>query len=93
MAKHQGENPYLYGLHDKGGQEHLVFNGEARGWAMDRDGQFEADRAAEPAIDRTALEALISSANQYLTFTCTPWGSGVRVGIDRNLDGILDGDE
>jgi len=70
-----------------------VINGEARGWAMDRDGQFQADRAAQPAIDRTALEALISSSNQYLTFTCTPWGSGVRVGIDRDLDGTLDGDE
>jgi len=67
--------------------------GEMRGWVMDRSGQFRPDRAAEPAIDRTSLEALITAPDQYLTFLCTPWGSGTRIGIDRNLDGILNGDE
>jgi hypothetical protein len=28
-----------------------------------------------------------------VTFTCVPPGSGVRAGIDRDLDGALDGDE
>jgi hypothetical protein len=28
-----------------------------------------------------------------LTYTCTPPGSGQRIGIDRDLDGVLDGDE
>ena len=28
-----------------------------------------------------------------LTYTCTPPGSGVRIGIDRDEDGVLDGDE
>jgi hypothetical protein len=28
-----------------------------------------------------------------LTFTAVPPGSGVRIGIDRDLDGVLDGDE
>jgi hypothetical protein len=28
-----------------------------------------------------------------LTYTCTPPGSGVRMGIDHDEDGILDGDE
>ena len=70
-----------------------VINGVARGWAMGRDGLFQPDRAAEPTLDLAALEALISSPNQSLTFTCTPWGSGERIGIDRDLDEILDGDE
>jgi hypothetical protein len=28
-----------------------------------------------------------------LTYTCAPPGSGVRIGIDRDEDGVLDGDE
>jgi hypothetical protein len=70
-----------------------VVNGAARGWSMDRDGQFVADRAGEAAIGRSALEALVNGPGEYLTFTCTPWGSGRRIGIDRDLDGVLDGDE
>jgi YVTN family beta-propeller protein len=70
-----------------------VVGGAARGWTMDRNGQFQPDRAAEPSLDRAAIEALITQPDQYLTFTCSPWGSGMRIGVDRDLDGILDGDE
>jgi len=28
-----------------------------------------------------------------LTYTCVPPGSGVRIGLDRDEDGFLDGDE
>jgi hypothetical protein len=28
-----------------------------------------------------------------LTYICTPPGSGVRIGLDRDLDGPLDGDK
>jgi len=28
-----------------------------------------------------------------LTYTCVPPGAGRRIGIDRDLDGVLDGDE
>ena len=68
-------------------------DGAARGWSMDRAGLFTPDRAGEVAVDRTALEALVNGADEYLTFMCTPWGSGRRIGIDRDLDGVLDGDE
>lgn len=70
-----------------------VVDAAARGWSMDRTGQFISDRAGETAIDRSTLEALINEPGEYLTFTCTPWGSGRRTGIDRDLDGVLDGDE
>jgi len=35
MPLHKGENPYIYGLHDKGG-EHLMIapGGEAKGWVL-----------------------------------------------------------
>jgi hypothetical protein len=70
-----------------------VVDGAARGWSMGRDGLFTAYRAGEAALDRSALEARVNAPDEYLTFTCTPWGSGRRIGVDRNLDGILDGDE
>ena len=70
-----------------------VVDGAARSWAMNRSGQFRSDRATEPVIGRTTLQAMITGPGQYLTFTCTPWGSGTRIGIDRDLDGVLDGDE
>jgi hypothetical protein len=70
-----------------------VIGGEARGWLMARTAGFRSDKAAEPPLDRATLEGLITGPGQYLTFTCTPWGSGPRIGIDRDSDGILDGDE
>ncbi len=70
-----------------------VLAGVARGFAMGRDGLFVADRATQPAADRAALEAQLAGPGDYLTFTCAPWGSGTRIGIDRDLDGILDGDQ
>jgi len=70
-----------------------IVAGSARGWTMNRNAQFQSDRAAEPTIGRADLEALVTAPGQYLTFTCTPWGSGTRIGIDRDLDAVLDGDE
>ena len=60
---------------------------------MARTAEFQSDKATDPPIDRAALEALITGPDQYLTVMCTPWGSGTRVGIDRDSDGVLDGDE
>jgi hypothetical protein len=60
---------------------------------MARTNQFQSDKAVEPLLDRVDLEALITAPGQSLTFMCTPWGSGTRIGIDRDSDGILDGDE
>jgi hypothetical protein len=70
-----------------------VINDESRGWAMARSGEFQSDRAADPPLGRDALESLLAGTDQTLTFMCAPWGSGIRIGIDRDLDGVLDGDE
>ena len=70
-----------------------VINDEARGWVMLQDGSFQPDRASDPNMTRTELEALLVAANDRLTFMCTPWGSGNRIGIDRNEDGTRNGDE
>jgi hypothetical protein len=34
MALHKGENEYIYGLHDRGGERLLVENGVAKGWVL-----------------------------------------------------------
>ena len=68
--------------------------GEPRGWLYQPGAaQFQPDRAGEPPLARAALLALAESAGQELTFTAVPTGSGPRAGIDRDLDGVLDGDD
>ena len=68
-----------------------VLGGEARGWYATADGRLQGDRAADAAIDPTVLHA--AAAGAPLTYTCVPPGSGVRLGIDRDGDGVFDGDE
>ena len=70
-----------------------VVDGEARGWLNVGGNDFESDKAAEPIWTRTDLEAAAAFADQPLTFTCVPPGSGRRMGIDRDRDRSLDGDD
>jgi hypothetical protein len=70
-----------------------VIAGETMAWSMDRDGDFRPDRAAAPDLDAAALTGLVEAADDRLTWMCTPWGSGERIGIDRDLDGTRDADE
>jgi hypothetical protein len=55
-------------------------------------GQWKSDIAAEAPRSTSALIAL-ASAGHELTLTGVPPGSGQRIGIDRDRDGFLDGDE
>ncbi|HYC01268.1 MAG TPA: hypothetical protein VEC57_19200 [Candidatus Limnocylindrales bacterium] len=65
---------------------------EARGWVFSS-GSFTSDRASEGTISDASLRALANTAGQEITYTCTPLGSGVRAGIDRDEDGYRDRDE
>jgi hypothetical protein len=56
-------------------------------------GTFKSDSASAGNITATALRALVNAPNEHLTLTCAPLGSGVRIGIDRDLDGVLDADD
>jgi DNA-binding beta-propeller fold protein YncE len=68
--------------------------GEQRGWRMSSvSGAFLPDKAADATRTDLQLRALANTPGQELTYTCAPPGSGIRMGIDRDLDGILDGDE
>ncbi|WP_437573480.1 hypothetical protein [Sorangium sp. So ce887] len=56
-------------------------------------GQFAGDRQLLDAIPDTLLRLLVALPGSALTYTCAPPGSGERMGVDRDLDGHLDGDE
>ena len=57
-------------------------------------GMFMGDRESAPPIPDAELRLLPSLMNgRELTYTAVPPGSGMRIGIDRDGDGHLDGDE
>jgi DNA-binding beta-propeller fold protein YncE len=73
------------------GECDLVVHGNVEG--VDRgylyiNGKFKADKASEAPKTTIPL-----SLNRELTYTCMPPGSGVRAGLDRDLDGVYNRDE
>ncbi|WP_437972105.1 hypothetical protein WMF04_23685 [Sorangium sp. So ce260] len=66
--------------------------GEEVGFLYQGDGTFRRNRAGSAAISAAALRQL-ATARRALTYTCAPPGAGVRMAIDRDGDGALDGDE
>jgi hypothetical protein len=66
--------------------------GEARGGYRLSDGTFQMDRAGDVRAEPD-LRALAATPGQELTYTCVPPGSGVRIGVDRDEDGVFDRDE
>ncbi len=67
--------------------------GEQRGWLLIDPNSFMSDKAAEAPISDGGLRAQAATPGQELTYTCAPPGSGTRMGIDRDEDGALDGDD
>ena len=72
-----------------------MIGGQARGYRASRGGGGPGPRSESGPFGHaaTALRMLAGTAGQELTYTCVPPGSGRRIGIDRDLDGVLDGDE
>ena len=62
--------------------------GVERGAVREASGQFRSDRN-ELFTDAT-IRALATTEGP-VTYTCAPPGSGVRMGIDRDVDTVLDG--
>jgi YVTN family beta-propeller protein len=69
-----------------------VINGISRGYLLRSNDSYQSDRRAEVLSD-SELRQLANTANQALTFTCVPPGSGIWMGIDRDEDGSYDRDE
>ena len=72
---------------------HGILDGVPRGWVRLPSGRFRSDRKADPDLTDGDLRAQAGVAEQERTWTCVPPGSGVRLGIDRDEDGCLDGDD
>src|SRR5690606_38105074 len=53
--------------------------------------QFTPDDADETGVDDATLRAL--SATTALTYSCVPPGSGVRMALDRDEDGVRNRDD
>lgn len=65
-----------------------LYGGNQRGFVYTTGGNFQSDKSGETHLK----DDLLNDASLLLTFTCVPPGSGHRIGIDRDDDGILDGD-
>jgi hypothetical protein len=68
-------------------------DGEPRGWWLSGADAYTPDRDGDPAQTLSELLALAQVPGRSLTFSCVPGGSGPRIGIDRDEDGIRDGSE
>ncbi len=53
-------------------------------------GIFQTDNVGDPTLTSAQVRLLADTPGQELTFLAVPPGAGVRTGIDRDLDGVLD---
>jgi hypothetical protein len=56
-------------------------------------GAYAPDTAGGASLSSAALRGTVSAPHASVTFTCAPPGSGVRIAMDRDSDGTLDGNE
>jgi len=71
-----------------------LFRSEQRGFSYDPTRNvFVSDRAADKPFSLNDLNRELAAGRALLTFIGVPPKSGLRIGIDRDLDGVLDGDE
>jgi DNA-binding beta-propeller fold protein YncE len=68
-------------------------DGVQRGWVLQSSGLFRSDASGDAELTLLDLGQLADVPGQEITLTCVPPGSGVRMGIDRDEDGVLDRDE
>ena len=64
-----------------------------RGWIYQGGGLWKGDRISEADLTTAQLIALAADPHHAVTITGVPKGSGIRMGIDRDLDGWWDSDE
>jgi hypothetical protein len=75
------------------GECDLVAKSKEGGYLYQSPGVFRPDERKAPLVSETQLINLSFQDEGEITFTCVPPGSGVRIGIDRDEDGVLDGDK
>ena len=55
--------------------------------------KFISDRTSETPITDAMLRTKASKKDGEITYTCTPPGNGVRLALDRDMDGVYNRDE
>jgi DNA-binding beta-propeller fold protein YncE len=68
-------------------------SGDEAGFLYVGSGLFVTDRRGQPPLTAGALQSLTADSGHAVTYTCVPPGSGERIGVDRDGDGVWDGDE
>jgi hypothetical protein len=71
--------------------EVIAFNSETGEGYLYRGGLFRRDRANKPPLTDAHLRGLVDN-DTAITYTCVPKGNGVRMALDRDLNGVLNGD-
>ncbi|MEO5618751.1 MAG: FlgD immunoglobulin-like domain containing protein, partial [Candidatus Eisenbacteria bacterium] len=66
--------------------------GQSRGWTYQGGDQWKPDKSAEPNVTSAVLRSLGGAGSEVVVMG-VPRGSGARMGVDRDRDGFLDGDE
>jgi hypothetical protein len=69
-----------------------VIDAETRGFLMRKSGSFRSDRHAEPLLSKEQLLQLANLPGNFLTFTAVPNRTGARMALDRDGDGVWNGD-
>ena len=54
-------------------------------------GVFLRDKANRPSLSVSQLRG-VAGSDTNITYTCVPKGNGRRLALDRDLDGVLNGD-
>ncbi len=68
--------------------------GRVKGWLYNPGtGFFDPDTTGDPALSDSQLRDVADTAGQEVTYTAAPPGSGYRMALDRDNDGVMDGDE
>jgi hypothetical protein len=62
------------------------------GFLYTRNGWFRQNATRLPPLADNLMRAAVKEPDDSLTYTCVPPGSGYRIGIDRDNDGVLDRD-
>ena len=70
---------------------HGMMGGRLRGWVYNRNDEFLLDDPGAPARDLAYVLAQVGGPGSEHTFTAMPPGTGVRLGLDRDEDGVYGG--
>jgi DNA-binding beta-propeller fold protein YncE len=72
---------------------HGLLGGRPRGWLRQADGAFRINGATRGPFAESRLRSRALRRGGAMTFTCVPPGSGQRIALDRDEDGVFDDDE